>query len=105
MKVTVIPIVISTLGTLTKGLIQGLEDLEIRGQMETIRTIALLRVLRRVLDTWGNFLPFKLQWETIAYRWCEKLEKDYNNDNEEYAQPRIRPGEWDTKISVILWHK
>ena len=30
MKVTVIPIVIGTLGTVTKGLVQGLEDLEIK---------------------------------------------------------------------------
>ena len=37
-KVTVIPMVISALGTVTKGLIQGLEDLEIRGRVETIQT-------------------------------------------------------------------
>ena len=30
MKVTVVPIVIGALGTVTKGLIQGLEDLKIR---------------------------------------------------------------------------
>ena len=31
MKFTVIPIVIGALGTVTKGLLQGLDDLEIRG--------------------------------------------------------------------------
>ena len=31
MKVTMIPIVIGALGTVTKGLIKSLEDLEIRG--------------------------------------------------------------------------
>ena len=31
MKVTVIPIVISALGTIPKGWIKGLDDLEIRG--------------------------------------------------------------------------
>ena len=36
MKVTVIPIVIGALGTITKGLIKRLEDVEIRGQTETI---------------------------------------------------------------------
>ena len=36
MKVTVIPIIIGVLGTVTKGLIQGLEDLEIRGRVEII---------------------------------------------------------------------
>ena len=54
MKMTVIPIVIGALGTVTKGSIQGLEDLEIRGQVETIQTIhpllILARILRRVLE-------------------------------------------------------
>ena len=44
MKMTVIPIVIGALST--KGLIQGLEDLKIRGQQETIQTTALLRSAR-----------------------------------------------------------
>ena len=51
---TVIPIVIGALGTIPKRLIKGFEDLEIRGQIETIQTIALLRsarILRRVLET------------------------------------------------------
>ena len=34
MKVTFIPILIDALGTVTKGLIQGLEDLEIKGLVE-----------------------------------------------------------------------
>ena len=54
MKVTIIPIVIGALGTVTKGLVQGLGDLEIRGRVETIQTTALLgsaRILRRVLET------------------------------------------------------
>ena len=42
MKVTVI-IVIDSLGTATKRLWQGLEDLEIRGRVETIQTAALFR--------------------------------------------------------------
>ena len=35
-KVTVIAISISTLSTVTKELIQGMNDIEIRGQVETI---------------------------------------------------------------------
>ena len=69
MKVTIIPIAIGTLGTVTKGLVQGLEDLEIRGQVETIQTTALLRsasILRRVLETWGDLLSLKFPWETIS---------------------------------------
>ena len=54
MKVTIIPIVIGSFGTVTKGLLKGLEDLEVRGQVGTIRTTTLLRtarILRRVLET------------------------------------------------------
>ena len=40
MKVIVIPIVISALGTIPKELVKGLEDLKIRGQVETIQTTA-----------------------------------------------------------------
>ena len=46
--------VIGALGTVTKGLIKGLEDLEIRGWVETIQTNGLLRlarILKRVLET------------------------------------------------------
>ena len=33
MKVTIIPIVIGVFGIVTKGLLKGLEDLEIRGRV------------------------------------------------------------------------
>ena len=54
MKVTIVPIVIGALGTITKGLLKGLEDLEVGGRVETIQKTALLRtarILRRVLET------------------------------------------------------
>ena len=41
MKLTVIPIVIDALDTVTKGLIKILEVFEIRRRVETIQTIAL----------------------------------------------------------------
>ena len=50
-------IVIGVLGIVTKGLVQVLEVLEIRGRVETIQTTALLRsarILSRVLGTWGD---------------------------------------------------
>ena len=43
MKVTVMPIIIVALITDTKGLKRGLEDLEIKGRVDTIQTTALLR--------------------------------------------------------------
>ena len=54
MKVTIVPIVIGALGTITKGLLKGLEDLEVGGRVGTIQTTTLLRtarILRRVLET------------------------------------------------------
>ena len=69
MKVTIVPIVIGALGTVTKGLLKGLEDLEIGGPVDSIQTTPLLRTarrLRRVLETWGDLLSLKLQWKTIT---------------------------------------
>ena len=54
MKVTIITIVNGALGTFTKGLVQGLEDLDITGRMETLLTAVLLtsaKILQRVLET------------------------------------------------------
>ena len=42
MKVTVIQSVVGALGEIPKGLVNGLEDLPIRGQEETIQTTTLL---------------------------------------------------------------
>ena len=69
MKVTIVSIVIGVLGPITKGLLKGLGDLEVGGRVETIQTTALLRtarILRRVLETWGDLLSLKLQWKTIS---------------------------------------
>ena len=68
MQVTIIPIVIGAFGIVTKGLLKGLEDLEVGGRVETIQTTALLRtagILRRVLETWWDLLSLRLQWKTI----------------------------------------
>ena len=69
MQVTIITIVIGAFETVTKGLLKGLEDLEVGGRVETIQTTALLRtarILRRVLENWGVLLSLKLQWKTIS---------------------------------------
>ena len=50
---TIIPIVIGAFGTVTKGLLKGLEDLEVGGRVETFQTTVLLRTartLRRILE-------------------------------------------------------
>ena len=51
---TMISIVIGALGTIHKGLVKGLEELEMGGRTETIQIIALLRsarILKRILKT------------------------------------------------------
>ena len=68
MKVTVIPIVIGAFDTVIKGLVEGIEDLEIRGWVEKIQTRVLLRltrIQRRALETW-DLWSLKLQWRTTS---------------------------------------
>ena len=52
MKVTIIPI--DALGTVIKGLIKGLEYLEIRGRVEIIQTTTLLRSSRLEETCYSN---------------------------------------------------
>ena len=44
MKVTMVPIGIGALGTITKGLLKCLEDLEVGGRVETIQTYPYLHI-------------------------------------------------------------
>ena len=63
MKMTIIPIVIGAFDKVTKGLLKGLEDMDVGVIVETIQTTALLRtarILRRALETWGDLLSLKL---------------------------------------------
>ena len=57
-------IVNGALGTVLKELVKGQEELEI----ETIQTSALsrsVRIVRRVLETWGNLVLFRVPCESI----------------------------------------
>ena len=63
-RVTVIPIIIGSIGTVLKGWERELEELNIEGWVETIQITALLRsvkILRRVLETWGDLMSLWLQ--------------------------------------------
>ena len=54
MQMIIIPVVIGAFVTVTKGLLKGLEDLEVGGRVETIQTTTSLRtarILRIVLET------------------------------------------------------
>ena len=64
MKATIVPIVIGAFGTITKGLLKGLVDLEVGGRVETIQMTPLLRtarIPRRVLETWGDLFSLRFQ--------------------------------------------
>ena len=57
MYVAIIPFLIGTLGTIIKGLLHELKDLEITGRVEIVQTTALLSsaiILRRDPETRGN---------------------------------------------------
>ena len=85
MKMTVIPIMIDALGTVTKGLEQGLEDLELRGRVETIQTITEIGQntekspgdLRRVVIT-----QIPVRNDRLTLWW--KTQKGVNNNNYSY---------------------
>ena len=67
MKVMNISIVISALGTVSKILVQRLEDLEITAQVETVKTRVFLRfarILRKVLETQRYTLSLKIKWKS-----------------------------------------
>ena len=69
MKVMIILIVICTLRTVTKGLVQGLEDLEVTRRVETLQNTALLRsarILRRILETWEDLLSLKPRCKSFS---------------------------------------
>ena len=84
MKVTIVPIVNGSIGTITKGLLKGLEDLEVGRRVETIQTTALLRtarILRWVLETWRDLLSLELQWKPTANTDVKNSNGVNNNNN------------------------
>ena len=63
MELTVIQNVIGGLCIITKELVQEMESLELRVQVEAIQITGILksaRILRRVLETWEDSLSLKL---------------------------------------------
>ena len=69
MKVTIVPNAIGAFGAVTKVLLKSQGDLEVGGRVETIQTTSLVktaRILRRVLETWGDLLSLNPQWKTTS---------------------------------------
>ena len=95
MKVTIIPIIIGALGTVTKGLIKGLKDLEMRGRVETIQTSTLLRsarILRRVLETCRHSNTSEWPSTNADVKNSQGVNNNNNNNNKL----------WNMRVTVIL---
>ena len=58
--------VIGALCEIPKRLLKCLEDIEIRGRVETTALLKSARILIRVLETWGDLLSLNIQWEIIS---------------------------------------
>ena len=79
MKLTIIPIVIGAFGTVTKGILKGIEDMDVGGYMETIQTTTLLRtakILRRVPKTWRDLLSLSSSERSSANTDVKKFLKE-----------------------------
>ena len=66
MEVTVIPIVIGALATVTKRLIKGPEDFEMRAREENIQNYSIFKIGQNTEKSPGGLLSLILQWETIS---------------------------------------
>ena len=79
MKVTIIPIVNNALGKVTKGLVKGLEDLEVGGRVETIQTTVLLRSARilRHEETCCHSISSEKLWANAGVK-TPKRRNNYN---------------------------
>ena len=82
MMMMMIPIVIGALCTVTKGLNQELEFLELN--VETIQTTVLFRsarILRRILETWGDLPSLKPRVKNHQVTLVRKTLNNINNNN------------------------
>ena len=106
-KVTVIPI---TNGAVIKDLMQGVDCLDITKWVETTQATASLRsarILRRVLETCGDLLSLKLQWEITNKRWCKKLSwgnRNNSNSNCYCRRKWTRRHEFKSWTRLIVFH-
>ena len=108
MKVTVLPIVIGALGTVTKRLVQWMEDLEIRGRMETIQTTALLRsarILRRVRENCCYSNSSEWPSADADVKNSHAVNNENNNDNNELIYEGAKLNELIYAGAKLVWEK
>ena len=91
-------IVIGDFGTVTKGLLKGLENLEVGGRVKNIQTTALLRtarILRWVLEIWWDCprkshvkIPLEF-WDTYGSPKLGQTTRPYHNQESKNRTNRI----------------
>ena len=77
-EVTIVLIVIDAFGTVTKGLLKWLEDLEVGGRVETVQTTAIVENGQNTEKSPGNLRRLAIiqtPMKDHQLRWCEKLYK------------------------------
>ena len=84
MKVTIIPIVIGALSTINKRLVQGLEDLEIRGPVETIKTI--IEIGQNTEKSPGDLRKLAVTQTPVRDHQLTLMWKSHDNNNSNNAK-------------------
>ena len=78
MKVTVIPVIISALGTASKGLVRGLEELKNRGTIKDHSNYSIIKIGQDTEKSPGDLSRLAVM-QTCSYAdWREKL--TWNNN-------------------------
>ena len=89
---TIIPIVTGAFGTVTKGILKGLEDLEVGGWVETIKITAILRtarILSRVQETRTLAVtPVKKPSAKAGVKNSQGVNNNNNNNNHYFCKYR-----------------
>ena len=78
MKVTVLPIVTGTLGTIpkgTEGFVKGTEGFGNKRTSGDHISYNIVNIDQNTMKSPGNLLSLNLQRETIRKRWCENSQK------------------------------
>ena len=76
MKMTVMPSVIDTLGTIPKDLVKGLEDL--RGQVDTIQTI-VFKIGQKTERSPGDLRRFSVTLTPVKAYQVKKMRKSFKD--------------------------
>ena len=92
-RMTVLQIVLGALREPPRDLVKRLVDLEVRGKVKTIHTIASrsASILRRRSVSWTNVLPIKPRGKQSANDGVKDYQRNNNNNNNDNDNNRTCP--------------